>query len=373
MMIYFIMDKCVRQYLLIIISFLFIALVTGCSSVKENSTIVSGSQSENTSTESDSETDVKKHNVTEFVRLPLNTNIADFVVSRTSTGKLFCVTHDSPFKLFISEDNGEIWKEIESSLFEGGYPSISISNVDDRILFITSSESIYKSVDGGYNWISVSKIGYLRDWRSISINGNTVISSRHDIYRQTTLFKSIDLGNTWTDISPYDTSLPFGMIIDDLDSSNIYASGHTGSGYSGIYVSNDGGQSFSIINPCRNPPPTPPGYEVCYAQYYSFFVDKDSGNVFAASNDGLYLSKNKGKEWAKISSITERNVSDIIVAKNIVFKSGVDLKISYDNMNSWEIVIVKYDDKLVEPRKLDFSGNFVYFSSYYGLYRAEIN
>ena len=316
-----------------------------------------------------------------FSFLPLNANIADFKASHISAGKLLCVTYDVPFKLFISNDYGETWQEIQNPILSGSYPRIRISDVDDQIIFISSSQSIYRSVDGGYNWDSVTPSSNLTGWQNVSIKGNTVVVSRADnLSFQATLFKSIDLGDTWTDITPSNTYFGLGLLINDLDANNIFAHGAYKYDQIGntiyikeyLYVSHDGGLSFDQINPCRNPPPNPPGYEICYAQYHSFFVDKHSGNVFAASNSGLYISQDKGLTWIHVPSLSESYVPDVIIVKNIAFKSGYELKVSYDNLNSWESINVYNEGNLVESRRLDFSGSFVYFSSYYGLYRAEI-
>lgn len=340
-----------------------------------------GDDSTNNNSGSKNEEATSHYTSTSFTHLSLKANISDFKVTKTSPGKLFCVTHDEPFKFFISNDDGSSWTEIKSSLFSGRYPSISISDVNNNLIFITSTTSMYKSTDGGYNWEFVPQIGR-SGWNNVSIHDNIVIAARAQSIPQSTLFKSYDYGQTWINITPSKTSFPFGIMIDKLDANNIYAAGNycqqieNNGDYSDryetiietkeyLYVSNDGGQSFYHSDSYGS-------------QYHSFFVNEKNGHVMAAANMGLFISTNKGALWEKNSSLIGISPNDVIVMDNIVFVSGygagrLSLKISYDNMNTWESVdVYNKDSTIIESKKLGFSDQFVYFSSYTGLFRAKI-
>ena len=191
-----------------------------------------------------------------------------------------------------------VWNQIStgSEFSRDTITGMAFDPQNSDVIYLGSQNSgIYKSADGGLSWensetgpiISYSKITYLPSWTS-PYNNNVVFRVRrveHVEYPLPILEKSSDAGKTWKKSWDLFT-----------DSSNLMAFDSTNDLV--MYLS-EGDQLFKTYN----------GGETWGAIYNFptdfisaiFPVPGDSESVFVGTQ-GVFYSKNGGKNWEKLSS-----------------------------------------------------------------------
>ena len=92
-------------------------------------------------------------------------------------------------------------------------------------------------------------------------------------------------------------------MIDPRDSNVIYASGHRQKDPGGFFKSTDGGKSWKEAKELRS--------ESIHSMTQS---DKDPNIILAGALDGVWMSKDSGDHWEKISSTTMPvNVDSLVI------------------------------------------------------------
>ncbi|MBK7038352.1 MAG: glycosyl hydrolase [Bacteroidetes bacterium] len=207
--------------------------------------------------------------------------------------------------IFRSTDGGNNWKKIMYVSDNAGACDLVIDPTDPNILVATfwnvkrtpySLESggpgsgIYKTTDGGDNWINIStNKGLPKD--TLGIIGITISKSNPNIYyaivesKTGGVFKSTDAGKTWTKTNSESNlrqrAWYFSKIFCDPSNENI------------VYVLNvefwkstDGGKTFSSIN-------TPHG------DHHDLWIDpNDAQRMIIADDGGAQVSFDGGKNWS---------------------------------------------------------------------------
>ncbi|MEM9549033.1 MAG: FISUMP domain-containing protein [Bacteroidota bacterium] len=165
-------------------------------------------------------------------------------------------------KIFKSNNLGENWFEIPNNLPQA--PIYSIAFTSPSIAYCTekSSNGIYKSIDGGYNWQLVHTAGFVGSTAKLKFfdsNKGYYVTNNH-------LLKTLDGGITWDSISliPY-SSIPTFQCVDLNESGDVLVGGFDILKYDNISdictldvfntnVSDYGSLSFAIG--CANPQDT---------------------------------------------------------------------------------------------------------------------
>ena len=121
------------------------------------------------------------------------------------------------------------------------------------------------------------------------------------------VWKTTSSGASWTSIGPTSPNMAINsMAMDPKDSSTIYAG--TGEGYfnidavrgDGIYVTNDGGGSWSLLGSTSND-----------SDFY--YVNKlvvspvNSSRIYAATETGVFQSTNSGGSWTQVLPSSSNN------------------------------------------------------------------
>jgi photosystem II stability/assembly factor-like uncharacterized protein len=150
-------------------------------------------------------------------------------------------------RLYKSEDKGHTWEV--SQLYSGEYSSSITIAFDESgqvgIADISLSEgsthikdTLYKTTDGGQNWVPVDYTGnfYHSGISSIPGEPNTFVSVGAD-YETPAMGVSFskDGGSTWNDLTEYYKNIPF-IGVDFSSSKRGFAGGFQGEFSSGIYV-----------------------------------------------------------------------------------------------------------------------------------------
>lgn len=143
-----------------------------------------------------------------------------------------------------SGDNGDSWQTVNR--FDDPIRKIVMSPRDSRIMFAATQKSgLFRTIDGGANWENINKS--LDEFKIGNQFSDLVISSEDQpvTYLATNygLFKSINSGETWTQISlltPDDKTIINVLAINPKNSQEIYYATDTT-----FYRSIDGGVNWS--------------------------------------------------------------------------------------------------------------------------------
>lgn len=153
-----------------------------------------------------------------------------------------------------STDGGQTW--VQSGLTYSISQSKSICKllidpVDPNILFAATKDGIYKTINGGNNWLLV-RAGTFRDMEFKPGNSQVIFAAG------TSFFRSVDGGNSFSTVT---TGLPSSSVVERLgiavtpaDSNYVYvaAGKSSDSGFQGLYKSVDGGSTFTLQSSSPN-------------------------------------------------------------------------------------------------------------------------
>ncbi len=206
---------------------------------------------------------------------------------------------------------------------------------------------IYKTTDGGITW---KKILYINNQTGASDlvmepnNTNVLYAGMWRVLRTpyslesggqgSGLFKSIDGGETWQNISAK-KGLPkgiwgiVGVAVAASNPDKVYAIIENEKG--GLYVSNDGGESFTLASSDNNIRQR--------AWYYSkVFVDPKNENTVYCPNVGFMRSKDGGKTFQSVST-PHGDHHDLWIdpedANRMIVADDGGAQVSFDAGNNW--------------------------------------
>ena len=137
---------------------------------------------------------------------------------------------------YMSSDNGVSWAPKKT-----GMPSITnVAKIAkwNNILFATTNQGLYKSVNNGNNWSLVSALSANPTYGFISV-GNTLFVGRGN----NGIYSSSDGGSNWTNSS---VGLPLGSTVSSFDTLNGNILAVT-SMY-GLFLSNDNGLTWNQLS-----------------------------------------------------------------------------------------------------------------------------
>jgi photosystem II stability/assembly factor-like uncharacterized protein len=196
--------------------------------------------------------------------------------------------------LWVSHNGGRIWSEI-SGLHGQSIRALTQSQSNPEMLFAGTLEGVFRSVDGGATWnqISPSDSHEIHEVESLAVdpvNPDVVYAGTWHLPWKTT-----DGGKTWHNIKKgvIDDSDVFSIIIDPEKPHTVYASA-----CSGIYKSLNGGELFRKIHGI---PDTARRTRVLRQDPVHREI------VYAGTTEGLYKTNDGGKTFKRMTG------SDVIV------------------------------------------------------------
>ncbi len=231
--------------------------------------------------------------------------------------------------VYKSTDAGKTWSHIGFEKSEV-ISKIRIHPTNPEIVFVAAfgkysapnkERGIYKSTDGGKTFRQV----LFRNEQTAAIDltidrndPNVMYAAMWEAYRKeytmssggpgSGLFKSIDGGETWTEITrakglPQDGLVGrIGVAVSGANSNRVYALVENDKG--GLYKSDDAGASWSLVNDNRNIRQR--------AFYYTHvFADPKNADVVYMQNTSMYRSTDAGKTLANVSNGTHGDFHDL--------------------------------------------------------------
>ncbi len=247
--------------------------------------------------------------------IPL-TSVADLAISHQNTDHLFICTGMSEgrtnfytglvmsnigtslpvysFGVFRSLDYGATWQNMSGNLFDANNPDrlpdlsytrkLLINPTNENIVFVATSQGIYKTEDGGVTWerklnTTISNIDNELCSIEFKPNDATVLyASGRYIYRST------DGGDTWNNIS-------LGINVGDLDLTNIIdVNLHPAWGYTGN-EDNEGADRTNICVSAQNPD-----------RLYAYFSYGSGKPAYIYAYDSSVIGIN-GEHWFNLLSL----------------------------------------------------------------------
>ena len=227
--------------------------------------------------------------------------------SNVSTGK----------GVYKSLDAGESW--LYMGLPEAGQiGAMAVHPTDPNLVYAAAlghpfgpnpDRGVYRSYDGGTTWENVLFVSDSTGAASVVINPQNPDEVYATMWRaerkpwtiisggtEGGLFKSIDGGTTWSQLTVGLPDSLIGKMDVSLSPSNpnrVYLLAEAPGDASGLYRSDDGGESFTHVN---NQP------SLTFRPFYYTHVDADPVNedVVYVSNEGFYKSVDGGQSFARI-------------------------------------------------------------------------
>ena len=260
--------------------------------------------------------------------LPESERIAKIIVHPKDSNTVYaCVAgklwSDSPDRgLYKTRDGGKSWSLIlRGSNLSTGCSSLSLDPTNPEVMFAglwdfrrqgwtfrsggesataVSGSGLYRSVDGGVNWVEVTDAGNKgfakKPFGRIAVAVAPSNAKRIYAFVESTdsaLYVSDDAGQTWQqrDKSQWMVWRPFyfaQLIVDPVNADKIFKADGA------LIVSTDAGNSFSAIG----------GFIGMHGDVHDVWIDpSNTQTLFAADDGGMWNSFNGGSKWWKSENL----------------------------------------------------------------------
>ncbi|PIE77714.1 MAG: hypothetical protein CSA15_11360, partial [Candidatus Delongbacteria bacterium] len=235
-----------------------------------------------------------------------------------------------PPPLYVSEDNGETWSELDFDIFTG---------VGD-ILFDSSGNILLAGTDGTMNGICKPSESELDFDMFTGVEGILFDSSENILYSNSNgnmngICKSSDNGLNWDLVFPCPgLNTEFITSFVETNDGILFASSIAWLGGGGVYKSLDHGDSWE--------------YSGLNNEYVSSLSLDKNGNILAGSrghyyesNGNLFISEDNGETWSElvdnilVTSIDVSPEGTIIIGSSSVSIYPAGAQFSNDNGKTW--------------------------------------
>ncbi|TFF85322.1 MAG: exo-alpha-sialidase, partial [Promethearchaeota archaeon] len=266
-------------------------------------------------------------------------------------------------EIYISNNNGESWKNISNGLI-GVNRIYSIIETSNGTLFAGTvpNGDIFKSTNGGKSWQNSSNgiIGATRIYSQVELeNGSILVGA----YPNGDFFISHDQGLTWKNTSTGLGSFSMPWNILEVKNGSIYSVTNNG-----LYISNDGGASWKDIS----------GGLIDIANLRSITqisngslyipVTNSTGSFIQISNDG-------GSNWRIVPTPVKpgNDGTGLLETRNgTMFLSAVDIFRSDDSGASWFNVSNGIEGVERTPKILEISDGSIVGLTDHGVFRLPL-
>ena len=222
--------------------------------------------------------------------------------------------------IFYSSTSGNLWTQ--SDLKDGIIYSFAFNPTNSQIVFAATNTGLWKSINGGKNWISTRLIGKINSIAISSKNANIIFAGANRL--DTSGFaRSFDGGENWqfsnTGLS-IEAKNVSSIAIDPVNDSLVYI----GTFGSGVFQSNNKGTSWIEMNSNHS---TLPNFH-SRKRINSLLLSQDGNfpnSVIIGTDDGVYFSLTRGGSWLSLKLGLEQSDS-VVKQLSIISDNPNDLR-----------------------------------------------
>jgi photosystem II stability/assembly factor-like uncharacterized protein len=191
----------------------------------------------------------------------------------------------------------------------------------DRYYAINYPGILLKSEDSGFSWIEIDWKKWLPPerlergrWYEITLL-SVDPQSPNNLYvavgpedKRSVILKTLDGGNSWNVITPYNFDIPNSIVIDPFDSNVLYAC----TDYN-LLRSTDGGKTWKSIEP-----------KVDYLHVNNIAINPLNPKLlYLATDKGIYRSFDSGKTWQPLNNgLLDTAIDRIIASSYMILAEG---------------------------------------------------
>ncbi len=253
----------------------------------------------------------------------LSMGVSDIAISESNPDIIYVATGDDngyfqedvySVGIMKSTDGGNSWSIIG---FEGkindfliaGRILIHPSNPD--IVYVATSRGIFKTIDGGENWVNKSN-GFFREMEFKTDDPNVIFavtSGKRMWNGEAAFYKSIDAGETWKKVFQNSSVNRFEIGVTYKNPAYVYilgAKSNSGS-YAGVWRSTNAGDSFEQMSSSPNILGiNADGSSTSGQGYYDLAIDVSPVNEKQVYIGGIHIwkSNDEGRTWELINHWT---------------------------------------------------------------------
>jgi photosystem II stability/assembly factor-like uncharacterized protein len=205
--------------------------------------------------------------------------VSAFAIVPSDTNVLYAATYVHPYGyLYRSSDGAETWNQI----YEGYWWELSDLLVDPEntsILYASTYHSLYKSIDAGNSWtelpLEMESGNYARKLMFAPNDPNVLYVAGRKVYQST------DRGESWTELGPNGETV-VDLFIDPVDTDLLYVLSENR-----FFRSQDGGTTWQQMS----------GSYQFRISYDLAVLPGNPHRFFVTSDKGVYISEDEGVSW----------------------------------------------------------------------------
>ena len=260
------------------------------------------------------------------------------VLTMDSSGpetRLFAIVGEN---LYVSENGAESWQKVGDSYGRSFYMGELLISPDGKTMYTWyGGTGLYRSPDGGVNWISASE--GLPEGQRGDVHVDSLVVSPMDpqtLYAGTGynhqlgngVFKSTDGGQTWVAANKGMLDLNVtALVVDPTDPQKVYAGVDGG----GLFLSTDGGQNWVKL---RDVGQTFSNWVI------TLTLDPKTGRLFMVCNqEGIMTSGDGGLHW-QVFGRPDPSPGNEIQAFAISFKALPVFYVSTRESGLWQYILI---------------------------------
>lgn len=234
--------------------------------------------------------------------------VSSIVIDTTNTNIMYLGTGDRDagdapgLGVYKSTDGGTTWNASTAGIGSRLVSEIIMNGTNHSVLIAAASNGLYKSTNAGATWIK--KTSGTINFKDIAYKPNNYnIVYATSTYPNVAFYRSMNGGDTWSQISTGITSVGNRMVIgvSNAATNTVYLVTGNGSGLVAVYKSTNGGSSFATMATSPNIlGRNATGSDNASQSWYDLTVAVDPSNASTLYVGGIntWKSTNSGTSWA---------------------------------------------------------------------------